>query len=102
MSTPGWERLKANKRRVNAKSATQNIPSDHANQAAVRGLMLATPLLCPLAPSTTLPLYSTTASQALRGEVLLDMRGPRGGGRFFRLRVGPRKLGQRHPYCSGR
>src|SRR5215208_123678 len=67
MSTPGWERLKANKRRVNAKSATQSIPSDHASQAAVRRLIPPTPRpRCSLAPSVTTPLYSTPASKVFR------------------------------------
>src|SRR5215211_5387269 len=61
MSTPGWERLKANKRRVNAKSATQSIPSDHASQAAVRRLIPPTPrpplFPCPFCHDTTLQHY---------------------------------------------
>src|SRR5215203_926854 len=79
MSTPGWERLKANKRRVNAKSATQSIPSDHASQEAVRRFNLPTPRPCSFAPSVTTPLYSTTVSGASRGQEDSGTRGPRGG-----------------------
>jgi hypothetical protein len=56
-----------------------NIPSDNASHAAVRGLKLPSPPLRPLAPSDTTPLYSTTASRALRGGVFLA----RGHSRLF-------------------
>ena len=49
----------------------QRIPSDHASHAAVRGPELPTPPLRPFALSDTTPLYSTTASRALRGRVFL-------------------------------
>src|SRR5215204_902786 len=44
-----------------------------------RALIPPTTLPCSLVPSLTTPLYSTNVSKALRGVVLLDMRGPRGG-----------------------
>src|SRR5215207_10745372 len=46
--------------------------SDQANHAAVRWLIGMTPRPCSLVPYVTTPLYSTTASQALRQ----TLRGP--------------------------
>src|ERR687897_583062 len=47
-------------------SATHSAHSDQANHAATRALIPSTPLLCSLAPSVTILVYSTTVSQALR------------------------------------
>src|SRR5215203_2429462 len=54
---------------------TESAPSDHASQ--VEGLRLISPTpprpYCPLAPSVTTPLYSTTVSQALRAGVVSEL-----------------------------
>src|SRR5215217_7312019 len=61
-STPGWERLRANKRRVNAKSAPQSIPSDHASQKAVRRCNLPTPSPRPVARPRSTSVCATFGS----------------------------------------
>src|ERR671921_470436 len=50
-------------------SATHSTHSDQAIQAADRMLIPALARSCSLAPSVTTPLYNTTVSQALRGDI---------------------------------
>src|ERR671912_2074418 len=45
---------------------SERVASDQASHAAVRALIPPIPRSCSLAPSVTAPLYSTTASRALR------------------------------------
>src|SRR5688500_204669 len=52
--------------RLAAASTKHTANSDQANHAALRWLIQLTPRLCSLVPSITIPLYSTTVSQALR------------------------------------
>jgi hypothetical protein len=86
-STSGWERLKANKSRVNARSAMQSIPSDHANQAAVRVLIPPTPRPC------FLPLLSQHHSTAPPSP-------KRYGAGFARRRAGPARRHRRGATAS--
>src|SRR5215208_2252257 len=58
--------------------ATQRPASDQASQEAVRVLIALTLRSCSPASLFTTPLYSTSVSQASRGCIFLDARGPRG------------------------
>src|SRR5215210_1111763 len=75
---PGWERIRARRRRLSAVSATESAHSDQASQEAVRGVIPPIPLPRSLAPSITTPLYSATVCQALRqplrGGVVCELR----------------------------
>src|SRR3990170_2390645 len=53
---PGWERIRARRRRLSAVSATVSDHSDQASQEAVRRVILPIPLPRSLAPSITTPL----------------------------------------------
>src|SRR5918993_2589810 len=57
---------KTMRRPVRAVSAKESAHADHASHEALRPLILPTPRPCFIAPSATMPLYSTTVSQALR------------------------------------
>src|ERR671912_139038 len=58
--------LTGQSRNPRATIATTMVHKGHASQAARRLLLPAPRRPCPLAPSVTTPLYSTTVSQALR------------------------------------
>src|SRR5215204_1263340 len=66
MWVPGWERIRARRRRLSAVSVMVSAHSDQASQEAARGVIPPIPRPCPFAPSVTTPLYSTIVSQALR------------------------------------
>src|SRR5215208_3693489 len=73
-------RSKTTSRPLRAVSVKEKAHADHASQMVTRLLIPpASRLRYSLAPSVTTPLYRTSISKALRGAVLLDMRGPRGG-----------------------
>src|SRR5215213_4268969 len=78
MWVPGWERIRARRRRPSAVSATESAHSDQASQEAVRGVIPPIPLPCSFVPCVTAPLYSTTVSQTLRqplrGGVVCELR----------------------------
>src|SRR5215207_3349753 len=62
----GVDQPKTISTRVNAMSNRLTAHTDQASHAAARVLIPPTSLPCPLAPSVTAPLYSTTVSKALR------------------------------------
>src|SRR5215203_2365022 len=63
----GAERARRRSTTLIKNMATERAPSAQASHAAVRRFIPPTPLsCCPLAPSVTTPLYSTTVPQALR------------------------------------
>src|SRR5215210_5127502 len=66
MWVPGWERIRAKRRRLSAVSATESAHSDQASQEAAREVIPQIHLPRSLAPAITTPLYSTTVSQELR------------------------------------
>jgi hypothetical protein len=61
----GYRKLKTT---VRTTSSTVSAHSDQASQAAARSLIPSAPWPCPLAPSVTTPLYSTTVSTVIRGQ----------------------------------
>src|SRR5215210_5007970 len=64
-SSRGYRKLKTT---VRTTSSTVSAHSAQASQAAARPLIPSAPWPCPLAPSVTTPLYSTTVSKVLPGQ----------------------------------
>src|SRR5215210_8491989 len=67
MWVPGWEWIRARRRRLSPVRVTESAHSDHASHAAVRRLIPPIPRPCSLIPSVTTPLlYKTSVSRTLR------------------------------------